>query len=413
VLSLNSDQNYRLIAHVDMDCFFVAVERLKDPSLIGKSVVVGGDPDGRGVISSASYEAREYGVHSAMPAARAKQLCPGAIFLRGSFGDYTSYSRDVRAVLEEFTPLVEMASIDEAYLELTGTERLFGQPMEIAETIRQRILDKTGLVASFGVGTNKLIAKIASDYGKPNAITFVRPGFEAAFLAPMDIRKLPGIGPSTGGKLKSLGITTIGELAEFEEERLSRKFHEHKRAGELRDRARGISHSLVKPERERKSISKEITFHDDITDPDYLKSVLHYLVEQVAVKLRSLDQRAWTVNLKYRYPDFETHTRANTLQTETDQDEVIYSTAEQLLYDSADIQRGIRLIGVGVSQLTDQSETQLGLFEENATGHEDASKRNKAVDELRKKFGFDKVVSAQSINIVRGKNMRKQKKDEE
>ncbi|MCF7804491.1 MAG: DNA polymerase IV [Candidatus Marinimicrobia bacterium] len=406
-------EHNRLIAHVDMDCFFVAVERLKDPSLIGKPVVVGGNPEGRGVISSASYEAREYGVHSAMPAGRAKKLCPQAIFLRGSFSDYTSYSRDVRAVLEEFTPLVEMASIDEAYLDLTGTERLFGQPMEIAEIIRMRILDKTGLVASFGVGTNKLIAKIASDYGKPDAITYVRPGFEAAFLAPMDIRKLPGIGPSTGGKLKSLGITTIGELAEYEEDRLSREFHEHKRAGELRDRARGISYSPVKPERERKSISKEVTFHDDITDPEYLKSVLHYLVEQVAVKLRSLNQHAWTINLKYRYPDFETHTRANTMNTETDQDEVIFSAAEQLLDDSADIQRGIRLIGVGVSQLTDQGEAQLGLFEESASETEEASKRTKAVDELRKKFGFDSVVSAQSINIVRRKNVRRRGNDEE
>ncbi len=395
----------RIVAHVDMDCFFVAVERLKNPDLIGKPVVVGGNPEGRGVISSASYEAREFGIHSAMPAARAKKLCPHLVFVRPGFSDYDSYSRKVRKILEEYTPLVEMASIDEAYLDLSGTGRLFGNPYQLAHTIRMHIYEELSLVASFGVGMNKLIAKIASDYGKPDAITYIKPGYEADFLAPMKIRKLPGIGPQTGKKLRQMGINSIGELAAYQEDKLSRAFREKKHTRVMLERAQGISHSQVKPERVRKSISKEITFSDDIEDTEYLLSVMHHLSEQVTLKLRSMGQKASTVNIKYRYPDFETHTRSHTLDAPTDLNEVVFPVASELFSASAKMDRGIRLVGVGVSQLQN-TEGQIDLFREESDPKSNED-RTRAVDELRQKYGFDSVVSGQSLNLLKQQNLKK------
>ncbi|HKJ66685.1 MAG TPA: DNA polymerase IV [bacterium] len=396
----------RWIAHVDMDCFFVAVERLKDPSLVGKPVIVGGDPGGRGVVSSASYEAREYGVHSAMPAAEAKKLCPRGIFLRGSFRDYDEYSLKVRSILEEYTPLVEMASIDEAYLDLTGTERLYGRPMQAAETIRNRIVRELGLVASFGIGPNKLIAKIASVYGKPNAITMILSGCEAAFLAPMDIRKLPGIGPRTAEKLRESDIQSIGDMANYQTEQLANVLGDRTRAEQLQARASGVSESPVVPERERKSISKEITFPEDIRDGQYLHSILHYLSGQVISKLRMSAKKAHTITIKYRYPDFETHTKAQTLENATDRNEEVYSTARRLFDESADVSQGIRLIGVGVSHLHDGSE-QLGLFRVDEKGTPESEKRVRAIEELRDKYGYDAVVSGQSVNLLKSGDPKK------
>jgi len=395
----------RNILHVDMDCFFVAVERLKDPSLVGKPVIVGGDPDGRGVVSSAAYEAREFGVHSAMPASRARQLCPEAIFIRGHFEDYDDYSLQVRAILEQYTPLVEMASIDEAYLDLTGTERLFGTPLQTAETIKKHILRETGLVASFGAGTNKLIAKIASDFGKPDAITVVWPGYETEFLDPMEIRKLPGVGPRTEEKLQAMGVQTIGDLARLEPERLERMLGDRSRAESLHRRALGHSETPVVSERVRKSISKEITFREDIGDAEYLLSVLHYLAGQVVSKLRLGGKRALTVTIKYRYPDFETHTRAQTLDEPTGLTDVVYEVAHRLLMESADVGRGVRLIGVGVTQLQECDE-QLDLFDSGVSGEGEAEHRLQAIEELRRKFGYDAVVSGQSVNLLRKKNLR-------
>lgn len=402
----NSRDWDRVIAHVDMDCFFVAVERLKNPDLIGKPVIVGGDPNGRGVVSSASYEARDYGVHSAMPSSRAMRLCPQAQFISGNFGDYDHYSRKVCAILEQYTPLVEMASIDEAYLDLTGTERLYGAPMQMAEKIRDHILKDTGLIASFGVGTNKLIAKIASDYGKPNAITIVLPEKEGAFLASMEIRKLPGIGPRSEERLQSLGITTIGELASTDPDRLARRLGSHHHAQSLLKRARGLSDSSVNTARERKSISKEITFRDDISDKDYLLSVLSYLTEQVTGKMRSLEIKANTVNLKFRYQDFETHTRALTLEHPTDNDAVVFEVVRQMTLDSVKFKRGVRLVGMGVSNF-DTERHQIDLFDkETKQRSKQEQQRSEAVDRLRDKYGFDSLLSGEAIDLIRKKNLR-------
>jgi len=396
----------RIIAHVDMDCFFVAVERLKNPDLIGKPVIVGGDPTGRGVVSSASYEAREYGVHSAMPGSQAVRLCPDAIFISGSFGDYDHYSRQVREVLEQYTPLVQMASIDEAYLDLSGTERLYGAPMQMAQTIRDHILDETGLVASFGVGTNKLIAKIASDYGKPNAITIVLPGEEAGFLAPMNIRKIPGVGPRTEERLNSIGITKVHEIVDSEVNRLASRVGGIEHAQSLGKRALGQSDALVTTERERKSISKEITFREDISDQDYLISILRYLTEQVTGKIRGLNKKAYTVNLKFRYPDFETHTRAHTLEHATDQSAAVFESAKSMTLKAVKFDRGIRLIGVGVSNFQ-SSDAQIDLFQQGDNkSNENEERRTEAIDRLREKFGFDSVVSGDAIDLIRKKNLR-------
>lgn len=409
--SSSKQQWPRVIAHVDMDCFFVAVERLKNPDLIGKPVIVGGDPTGRGVVSSASYEAREYGVHSAMPGSQAVRLCPNAIFISGSFEDYDHYSRLVRKVLEHYTPLVEMASIDEAYLDLSGTLRLYGTPFQIAQTIRDHILKETGLVASFGVGTNKLIAKIASDYGKPNAITVVLPGEEAGFLAPMNIRKIPGIGPRTEERLNSIGITKVHEIVDIEVNRLASRVGGLENAQSLRRRALGQSESPITTERERKSISKEITFREDISDQDYLISILSYLTEQVTGKMRSLNKKAYTVNLKFRYPDFETHTRSHTLEHATDQSAPVFETAKMMTLKAVKFRRGIRLIGVGVSNF-ESSDTQIDLFQQDSPQeNENDKRRTKAVDQLRDKFGFDSVVSGDAIDLIKQKNLRERRDD--
>jgi len=389
----------QVIVHVDMDCFFVAVERIKDPGLVGKPVIVGGDPQGRGVVSSASYEAREFGVHSAMPASRAMTVCPDAVFLKGSFDDYDDYSRRVRKILEQYTPLVEMASIDEAYLDLTGTQRLFGSPMETVASIKHRIFTDTGLVASFGVASNKLVAKIASDYGKPNGITWILPGEEAAFLAPMEIRALPGIGPRMEERLKGLDIATAGDLAAYNVTRLASGLGDHTRARNLHARALGESRSAVVPERERKSISKEITFREDIQDQDYLTAVLHYLSEQVALKLRSIGKRASTITCKYRYPDFETHTRSQSLEAPTDLAGLIADTAEDLFTRDLDLNAGVRLIGVGVSNLREQ-DRQTELFANLGSRTKRESDRESAIEQVRRKFGFDAVLSGQSIKLI-------------
>lgn len=404
--SFSKHQWPRIIAHVDMDCFFVAVERLKNPDLNGKPVVVGGDPTGRGVVSSASYEAREYGVHSAMPGSQAVRLCPNAIFISGSFEDYDHYSRLVRKVLEQYTPLVEMASIDEAYLDLSGTERLFGTPMQMAQTIRDHILEETGLIASFGIATNKLVAKIASDYGKPNAITVVLPGEESGFLAPMNIRKIPGIGPRTEERLNSIGITKVHEIVDIDVNRLASRVGGIENAQSLQRRTLGQSESPVVTERERKSISKEITFREDISDQDYLISILSYLTEQVTGKMRSLSKKAYTVNLKYRYPDFETHTRAHTLKHATDQSSAVFESAKTMAQEAVRFQRGIRLIGIGVSNF-ESADAQIDLFQHgNDESNESDARRTEAVDRLREKFGFDSVVSGDAIDLIRQKNLR-------
>ena len=294
-----------------MDAFFVSVEELEDPSLKGKAVVVGADPDGRGVVAAASYEARKFGVHSAMPTRTAKTLCPHAIFLRGHHAKYSEYSHKIYAIFEEFTPIVEMVSIDEAYLDLTGCERLHGSAFRGADKLIRTVKARTGLSASVGLSTSHLVSKIASDQAKPHGLLHVLPGCEARFLAPLPVRRMPGIGKVTEPELLSRGISTIGDLARAGPEKLKERFRKY---GEwLYTKSLGKDIEAYQYSEEPKSISHETTFDVDIDNVDELERTLSYLSQLVARRLRDHQLFARTIGLKLRYASFRTLTRDTTL----------------------------------------------------------------------------------------------------
>ncbi len=369
------------IIHADLDAFFVAVERLDDPALIGVPVIVGGRAEVRGVVASASYEARKYGVHSAMPTAQALRLCPQAVLVSGHRERYAEMSRKVMAIFGDYTPLVEPISIDEAFLDVSGTEAHYGPPAGLAQTLQDRIERELRLSASLGVASNKLVAKIASDYRKPHGITVVAPGEEAAFLAPLPIRRLWGVGEVTARELAKLGIETIGDLARFSLEALRGRFGVN---GEgLARAARGSDDSPVTPEREEKSLSREETFAQDISDPSLLRLELLRLSESVASRLRRHGFAARTVGLKLRYSDFVTLTRQATLAESTDSGPTIYAHAVALFEATWDRRRSVRLVGVGTSNL-EQPARQLRLFEQESNRQ---SQLDAALDRIRGRYG--------------------------
>ncbi|HOK47692.1 MAG TPA: DNA polymerase IV, partial [Bryobacteraceae bacterium] len=293
----------KTIFHVDMDAFFVSVEELFDPSLKGKAVVVGGQAHERGVVSAASYEARKYGVHSAMPLRTAYQRCPHAIFIDGHPARYREYSEKVFDVLRSFSPVVEMASIDEAYLDMTGTERLHGPPLRAAHLLHEKVKERTGLNCSIGIATSRMVAKVASDQAKPNGILWVIPGQEAAFLAPLDVRKIPGVGKVTEKRLHEYGIRRVGDLSRLDERFLEERFGKWGLA--LAGKARGLDaggwfDAEIGVEEAPKSISHEHTFAEDTTDPDLIESTLAQLCVMVGRRLREHALYAGTVQLKLR-----------------------------------------------------------------------------------------------------------------
>jgi DNA polymerase-4 len=381
----------RKILHVDLDAFFCAVEELRDPSLKGKAFAVGGLPNERGVVSSCSYAARALGVHSAMPMSRALKLCPGLIVIHGRHADYSAASKEVMARFDDLTGLVEPLSIDEAFLDVSD---LPDPPEEIAHRLQERIWNELHLPCSIGIAANKLVAKVATDVGKaahrggrdyPRAITVVPPGEEAAFLAPLPVQALWGIGPKTTAHLESLGIHTIGDLARLSDVELTRLFG---RTGpELGCRARGEDSRPVEVVREAKSISQETTFARDVNDSDELHRTLRELSEQVGFRLRHEEVTGFTVRLKLRWEGFITITRQVRLAQPTDQDGVIYDTACKLLDSVWDGERKVRLIGVGVSGLQTVAR-QLSLWE---TPTEKEHRLLEAVDELRERYGKDVV----------------------
>lgn len=379
----------RVIIHLDLDAFFVAVERLDDPALIGVPVIVGGRPEVRGVVASASYEARKFGIRSAMPTAQAFRLCPHVILVSGHRGRYSEMSDRVMAILGEYTPLLEPISIDEAFLDVTGTEAHYGPPAMLAATLQRRIQAELHLSASLGVATNKLLAKVASDFRKPFGITVVEPGQEATFLAPLPVRKLWGVGEVLAAELTRLGIQTIGDLARFPAAELRARFGSH---GEgIHRAAQGIDESPVTPEHEAKSLSREETFPQDIRDAARLRRELLRLSESVASRLRRYKFGAHTIGIKLRYGDFTTLTRQITLPEPTDSGAVIYAQA-LALFETAWDRRPVRLIGVSSAGLT-QAGRQLRLFEQEDRRREQL---DAALDRIRARYG-DRAIQRASL----------------
>jgi DNA polymerase-4 len=352
----------RTIFHVDMDAFFVSVEELYDPSLKGKAVVVGGQRDERGVVSAASYEARKFGVHSAMPLRTAAKQCPHAIFVDGHPERYRECSEKVYKILGAFTPQVEMASIDEAYLDMTGTERLHGPPLKAAHNLHQRMKTETGLNCSVGIGSSRLIAKVSSGQAKPNGILYIVPGEEAKFLAPLNVREIPGVGKVMESNLHALGIQKVGDLTKLEEGELEHRFGKWglALAGKARgEDAGGWFDSEVAEEHDAKSISHEHTYNDDTADPVQLESTLMRLSEMVGRRLREAHFHARTVQLKLRYKDFTTITRAHSLPNPTQLDTEIFENIRALFRKNWKKGVQIRLLGVHASSFTTESATAL------------------------------------------------------
>jgi DNA polymerase-4 len=377
----------KTIFHVDMDAFFVSVEELFDPSLKGKPVVVGGQPNQRGVVSAASYEARKYGVHSALPLRTAYQRCPQAIFLDGHPHRYREYSEKVFEILGEFSPQVEMASIDEAYLDMTGTERLLGAPLKAAHALHEAIKSRTRLNCSIGIAASRMVAKVASDQAKPNGVLWVLPGVESAFLAPLEVRKIPGVGKVTEQQLHALGIRRVGDLARLDEAVLEERFGKWGLA--LAGKARGLDAGAwfdgeIGAEEAPKSISHEHTFNVDSTDVELLEATLARLAEMVARRLREHGLFTRTVQLKLRYKDFSTITRAHTLDHATQLDTELLGEARRLFSDNWKRGRPVRLLGVQASSL-ETHPGQMSLLEEPASDR--WTRALAAADRLRDRFG--------------------------
>ena len=387
----------RSIFHVDMDAFFVSVEELYDPSLKRKAVVVGGQRGERGVISAASYEARKFGVHSGMPLRTAAKQCPHAIFVDGHPERYRECSEKVYKILGAFTPRVEMASIDEAYLDMTGTERLHGPALKAAHNLHQRMKAETGLNCSVGIGSSRLVAKVSSGQAKPNGVLYILPGEESKFLAPLDVREIPGVGKVMEAHLHELGIRKVGDLAKLEDGELEDRFGKWglALAGKAQGKdAGGWFDSEVAADHDAKSISHEHTFNEDTADPGQLESTLMRLSEMVGRRLRESSFHARTLQLKLRYKDFTTITRAHSLPNPTQLDTEIFQQIRNLFRKNWKKGSQIRLLGVHASQFTTQG-AQIDLLEGN--NKERWKNALTVADKLRDRFGESSVGLASGL----------------
>ncbi len=384
------------IFHVDMDAFFVSVEELFDPSLKGKAVVVGGQRNERGVVSAASYEARKFGVHSAMPLRTAAKMCPHAVFVDGHPERYRQYSTKVYEVLNRFSPKLEMVSIDEAYVDMTGTERLHGPALRAAHALHAAMKERTQLNCSIGIGASRLMAKICSDQAKPNGVLWVLPGAEMKFLGPLDVRKIPGVGKVMEKRLQEQGIRKVGDLAERDERWLEQNFGALGLA--LSGKARGLDagawfNNDIGEDVAARSISHEHTFSHDTSDRQKLEAILARLTEMVCRRLREQKLHARTLQLKLRYTDFRTITRARTLEQPTSVDAEVLSTIRELFRTNWNGD-AVRLLGVQASHLDDESE-QLEL--PGAPAHKKWNQALSAADRLRDRFGEDAVSLASGM----------------
>jgi DNA polymerase-4 len=383
----------RRILHIDLDAFFVSVERALHPKLCGKPVVVGGHLDARGVVSCASYEARAYGLKAGMPLITARRLCSQAIFLQGDFQRYREFSGRFLDILFHFSPDVEPLGLDEAYIDLTGFESLYGPADEAALRIKGRIRDELGIAASVGIASSKVVAKVASRIGKPDGLVEVSPGEERNFLAPLPLAELPCVGPKAERRLKELGIVTIGELALLPVLLLKQKFGA---VGEVLHRyANGIDERRVEVPSPAKSISRETTFAKDTLDHRFLKATLRLLSEQVGAELRENGRKAKCITLKLRYADFETITRSRTLKEVSDSDQAIFVAGLELLHKAlAQRHRLVRLIGIRASNLS--SGRQLSMLD---TKVERQERLSRALDRIRSKYGFAAIESGQTLSL--------------
>ncbi len=379
----------RWILHVDMDAFFASVEQRDHEEYRGKAVIVGG-LGSRGVVSTASYEARSFGVRSAMPMAKARQLCPDGIYLPCDHRKYAQEAKKIRAIMDDFSPLVEPLSIDEAFLDVSGMEMLYADPAEIALELKRRIFEETGLTASAGLAPNKFLAKLASDLKKPSGLVIVRAGEEKAFLQDLPIRRMWGVGPSTAGQLELLGIRKIGQLAEADQKLLLQQLGQN--ATEMQQLAKGIDERPVISEHMPKSLGNEETFAQDIFERRELLLQLLALSEKVAWRLRQLRLSGRTVTLKLRYASFKTLTRSQTLPEPVCYDEEIYQTVKAML-EKMNVQEGVRLLGVTVSNLQTCDGGQISLFAPEPAGDK-RRKLHAAVDGLRNRYGRGIVTKA-------------------
>jgi DNA polymerase IV len=374
------------ILHIDMDAFFVSVELLTRPELRGLPVVVGGRRGQRGVVTSASYEARRFGVHSAMPLRTAARLCPQAVFLENNHELYSRWSDRVAATLEKYSPVVEMASIDEAYLDLSGTEKLLGPAVAAAHSLLREITRTTGLPCSGGLGAARLVAKVASDQAKPHGFVWVPAGSEAAFLAPLSVRRIPGIGKVTEAALKNLGIDTVAQLQAVSLDGLEENFGRWGTA--LYRKARGIDSYEFFVDAEPKSISHNQTFGQDTKDRDRLHSTLSFLCQKAAKRLRDSGLHARNVTLTLRYADFKAITRSQTLAEPSDLDTVFLKTISELFSRAWNGTAMLRLVGVALASFS-AAPGQLDLLDPGR--QEKLERLAQATDRLRDRFGFEKL----------------------
>lgn len=391
----------RRIVHMDLDSFFVSVERKLDSSLIGKPVIIGGTGD-RAVVSSCSYEARAFGVHSAMPGKLAKQLCPNAIFIRGDMDEYSKYSNIVTEIIEEKAPLVEKASIDEHYLDISGMDKYIKSSMLWTQELRTRIIQESGLPISFGLSVNKTVSKVATGVAKPNGEKCVDDGIEKLFLAPLSIRKIPGVGEKTYMSLRNMGIEKIQTIQQMPLMMLQKAFGENGKV--IWNKANGIDNSPVVPYTEQKSMSKETTFQTDTTDIELLKNVLISMVEELGFELRKSKKVAGCVVLKLRFSDFETHVFQASIPY-TASDHVIVQKLMELFNKNFTRRVLVRLIGVKLTKLVN-GQTQIDLFDDT----QEMINLYQSLDKIKLRFGDKAVMKCVSLNDPKPKIIKKKLK---
>lgn len=396
LLTLSPLIGHRMILHVDMDAFYASIEERDNPSLQGKPVIVGGTPEGRGVVAAANYVVRKFGVHSAMSTAKALTLCPNAIVLRPRMEHYAEISNQIREIFYRYTPVVEPLSLDEAFLDATGCQQLFGSVKAIGQAIKTDIRNELNLVASVGVAPNKFLAKLASDMDKPNGFTVIDADAVPTILAPLSISRIWGVGTVTRQRFERLGIQTIGQLRALSLQQLQNEFGQN--GQHFWQLARGIDNRTVIADREAKSISHETTFAEDVYDMDILRAWLMELTEQVARRLRSHQRQGRTVHLKIRYSNFDTCTRTRSIAPATNATNPLWAAALQLLTtELPNRPLSVRLLGMGVSNLQKQRAVQKELFPEEREDREKENRLDQVADTIRSRFGTASLRRASTV----------------